>query len=70
MDYELLEQNNSGADEKDAVTAKHPWQANVDAAVDEAWQIPPFCKYPVARLWCLMGPEASKTKRSTINETK
>ena len=51
----------SGANEKGAVTATLSRQNKVNAAVDGAWQVPPFCKYPVAGPWCLMGPRASRT---------
>ena len=42
----------NGGNAKLAVTAKLPLQDNVNAAVDVAWQIPPFCKYLIA------GPRA------------
>ena len=50
-----------GANAKEAVTAKFFRQDNVNAALDVAWQIPPFCKYLIAGPSCLRGPMASRT---------
>ena len=57
----------NGANAKEAVTAKFPWQDNVNAAVDEAWQTPPLWKHLIAGPFCMMGPRASRT--NIINET-
>ena len=71
MYYELLDQNinesggaqktGDSANEKGAVTATLSRQNDVNAAVDGPWQLPPFCKYPVAGPSCLMRPRASRT---------
>ena len=71
MDYELtkninessgVQKTGDGANEKGAVTAKLSWQNDMNAAVDGAWQLPPFCKYPVAVLLVHDGTKGLQDK--------
>ena len=65
----------NGANAKEAVSAKLPWQDNVNAVAHAACQEPPLCKNIIAGPSCLMGTKASKRmgnhhKRNKVRRNK
>ena len=65
----------NGANAKEAVTAKLPWQDNVNAAVDVAWHVPPLCTSLIAGPSRLMGPRPPRQwkrhhKRNKVRSNK
>ena len=63
----------NGANAKEAVTAKLPWQDNVNAAVDVAWHTHPLCTYLIAgppRAWWDRGPSGQWEKHNKRNKVR